>query len=133
MVGVDMRLQNPFDAQPLSLNRFGDGIGGVRPYPSGGGIIVEHWIDDRGGLRRRIYNKVAKGFGHLFEEWDNPRTHGLLRFDSVEGHLLLLDQISIHVTKGMPANGMNVGVSRSRGSQTARKFSRASRPIPAID
>jgi hypothetical protein len=70
----------------------------VRPYPSGGGIIVEHWIDDRGGLRRRIYNKVAKGFGHLFEERDNPRTHGLLRFDRVEGHLLFLDQILIRIT-----------------------------------
>jgi hypothetical protein len=105
MVGMDVRFQNPFDAQPLGLNRFGNGIGGVRPYPSGGGVIVEHWIDDRGGLRRRIYNKVAKGFGHLFEESDNPRTHGLLRFDSMEGHLLLLDQISFHVTYGMPAMG----------------------------
>src|ERR1700730_6477746 len=79
MVGMDVRLQNPFDAQTLGLNHFGDGIGGVGPYPSGGGIIIEHWIDDRGGLRRRIYHKVAKGFGHLFEERDNPRTHGLLR------------------------------------------------------
>src|SRR5580700_7214871 len=102
MVGIDMRLQNPFDPQTLVLNHFGDVIGGVRPYLSSGGIIVEHWIDDRGGLRRRIYNKVAKGFGHLFEEWDDPRTHGLLRFDSMESHLLLLDQKSIHVTKGMP-------------------------------
>jgi hypothetical protein len=42
MVGVDVRLQNPFDAQPLGFNRLGDGIGGVRPNPSGGGIIVEH-------------------------------------------------------------------------------------------
>jgi hypothetical protein len=98
MVGMDVRLQNPFDAQPLGLNRFGDGIGGVRLYPSRGGIIVEHWIDDRGGMRRRIYDKVAKGFGHLFEERDNPRTHGLLRFDGREGYLLLLDQIPIHVT-----------------------------------
>jgi hypothetical protein len=98
MVGMDMRLQNPFGLQTLGLNHFGDGIGGVRPYPSGGGIIVEHWIDDRGGLRQRIYNKVAKGFGHLFEERDNPRTHGLLRFDRKEGHLLLGDQISIRIT-----------------------------------
>jgi hypothetical protein len=81
-----------------SRSRWIDGIGGVRVYPSGRRIIVEHWIDDRGGLRRRIHNEVAKGFGNLFEEWDNPRTHGLLRFDSVEGHLLLLDQILIHVT-----------------------------------
>lgn len=71
MVGMDVRLQNPFDAQPLGLNRFGDGIGGVRPYPSGGGNIVEHRIDDRARLRRRIGDKVAKGFGHLFEEGDN--------------------------------------------------------------
>ena len=72
MVGMDVRLQNPFDAQPLDLNRFGDGIGGVRPYPSGGGIIVEHRIDDRARLRRWIGDEVAKGFGHLFEEGDNP-------------------------------------------------------------
>jgi hypothetical protein len=40
----------------------------------------------------------------FFEERDNPRTRALLRFD-VDGHLLLLDQISIHVILGMPATG----------------------------
>ena len=34
--------------------------------------------------------------GRDIDHGDNPRTHGLLRFD-VDGHLLLLDQISIHV------------------------------------
>jgi hypothetical protein len=80
VIGMHMGLEHPFAHQTPVAHIGDDLVGrGGRGAP-GGGIVVEHRVEHRAGLRRRIGDHVAHGVGRLVEESLYVRTvaHGAM-------------------------------------------------------
>ncbi|MNP03773.1 hypothetical protein D3C76_956690 [compost metagenome] len=77
MIGVGMGFQQPFDAQALLADMGDHRVGAGMADAPGGGIVVQHRIDDGAGVARRIAHHVAVGVCPRVEESLDLSVHAL--------------------------------------------------------
>jgi len=68
MIGMRMRLEQPSDGQRLAAHVVNDRVGGTGRGAAGGGVKIQHAVDNRGLSGRWVMNDVARGVGGFIEE-----------------------------------------------------------------
>ena len=90
VIGMHMRLDQPFHLEPVVTNEGDDPVGAVIGDTPGGIVDIHHRIDHRAGLGVRVLDHIGNGVGWRVEEGGHFRLHRKVGGESKTGHEKLL-------------------------------------------